>query len=245
MRMMKKYILSLLICLILSGSYVNVSPSLLQNPEFEWMVNIGDTMIYTYTAYYDLLDYDGNEDPTSMTTQLIDVDGNLFTVCMQKGLKVTVEIIELEDFAHLQLTFNEIKTSIDEFISIFDGYVVQKTVNNRTFWDSLSDQKIYSVTGLNLTTTRYLEGDNFVNKQQFDYTLEGTHRLIIRKSNWKTGWLTHLQNKYFNETHLIYGLEISTGSSGFFSNSALDRLFLPVMFLITLLSIIILRKRST
>ena len=97
-------------------------------------------MTYTYTKFFDSRDSDGNSDPHSRTLPVTNTEGEKVNILMKKGLKVKVEVIDLDPYLSVQLSFNGLTTPVGRYRSIFYGKVVQQTVDNKTYWESQSYQ---------------------------------------------------------------------------------------------------------
>ncbi|MHA2155461.1 MAG: hypothetical protein ACXABU_09020 [Candidatus Hodarchaeales archaeon] len=241
---MSKFTLVTILSLILSISSLNISAVILEDPEFEWKVSVGDSKTFVYKKYYNIFDTDGNGDPYSTNVTIANIDCDPVNITLKAGLKAKVEIIELEPIPKIQKTYDGILTPITDSLWIYVTHAMGKTVVNRTYWEDQSFQNVESDQFNNYTYAAYLDGDYFVESSEaVSKNLPGLSFKGILKRNWKTGWFTYYHYKRQNETHTLMELEISTKTSGIFFNLTLERNFLPIMFLFTLFTLVIIKKR--
>ncbi|MHA1977655.1 MAG: hypothetical protein ACW98F_17100 [Candidatus Hodarchaeales archaeon] len=244
--MLRKTIVTLFISMIFSSSLVNVSSTVNEVSEFEWMVAVGDSMTYTYTKCFDSDDSDKDGDMYSRIYSTTTSDGEPVEISIKKGVIIRVEIWEIGLFARINVTLNGIPTGMDETESthFFHGFVVDMTVNSQAYWENKSFQYIdHSYSDITIIESAFVQGDYFLQVTNVTSNT-GTYFLRIRKTNWKTGWFAYEYERYFNETHLIREYEISTEIQGIFANLNLGRIFIPALFLLSLMTILIMSKRK-
>jgi hypothetical protein len=231
----------------MSVSLATTSSSSFELPNFEWKVEVGDTMTYTFTKYFELGDLDGNGDLNSATAEIITADGKLVNITMTKGLKIKAEIMELGDYPKIQLSFNEIPTKVNTYTDMLSyDYLVRKTVTNRTYWESLATTETFISGNNTFINTEYVEGSYFVTKTNRTH-IAGVTAITITKYNWKTGWFTYLHSKStdtIGSLGTFLEVEITTNTPGLFGDIITGYEFAPVLILLTFLTIVRVRKRS-
>ena len=184
--------LNILLLLFLTTP-INISAMIASEPEYEWKVNFGDSMTYTYSKYVDFRDEDGNGDAYSTT-----ISNNSVEVVIKNGTQFICEIISLNEWASVQLIYKGVKLPPSE-----SSLYVMKTVDNRTYWETSLEQ----LPARNPTIV-----GNLIISQEKDVTSSGKIFERVNKLNWKTGWIVYLYSKESNATHLIRELELTTGT---------------------------------
>jgi hypothetical protein len=175
----------------------------------EWKVNVGDSMTYTISKFFDLRDSDGNGDPESTTIFVQNEAGEMVNVTYGKGSKYTVKITALNGLTTTQITWGSVVSKE----SISAGYVM-KTIDNKSYWEEYAS----TISGGNqswLGTSSgsvKVEGDYLVTSTILD--MNSTTLESIVKVNWKTGWYSYTYSKLSNSTDTINELETTSGSSG-------------------------------
>ncbi|PWI48807.1 hypothetical protein CEE45_04425 [Candidatus Heimdallarchaeota archaeon B3_Heim] len=244
---MRKASILLIVGIILSAPILSVSSTIFIEPKLDWKAAVGDSMTFHYTKYYDSFDSDGNRDPHSTILSIISSKGENVNISIKKGLKVRAVITELGDaLPSIQLSFNGISTAMRRYTEyfIFHGYVLVKTVDNQTYWDSKAIHTVESSPFSNHTLEISVEGENFVTRH-FNVHNSGQISQSVHKRNWKTGWFTYIHSKNSNETHTLQEVEFSANTKGLFTNLISERIFILLMFLLTFVTIIIITKRRT
>lgn len=177
--------------------------------ELKWMVTEGDSKTYKISSMYDPQDKDGDGNPNSRTGSSIGEDGNLVEIVLKIGTKIKVEIITLNDSATIQLTYDDTITRARQDTDHF----ITKTIDNRTYWEKETEQQ----------TEMSVQGNLLVTEQ----TVE--KETIIKKVNWKTGWLEYF---YIKDGEAEEG--ISAVSTGIISGFETIPLFSSILLVIIL-----------
>jgi hypothetical protein len=166
-------VISILICfsLFLQGLAIPNSVDL------EWKVSIGDSKTYFISNLYEKADYDGNGNPSTVLANVIDTNNNSVKVVLMKGSTITVEVIDLNESALIQISYNNnvtIKPHLD------DGNFLQKATIDRSYWEQVAKEN----TGCSVS------GELFTLKQ----TSSGVDS--IKKYNMTSGWLEYSHKSY-------------------------------------------------
>ena len=181
-----KIIVFTVVCVLISFSFFLQGSVGVTSVNLEWKVNVGDSKTFILADFYEEADYDGNGDPSSFLKVITTIDNSSVEVLLKKGSTFTIEVLNLNESALIQITYNQNVTSK----SILDtGNFLQKTTEDFSYWKQIAKENAGCSTN----------GDFFTLKQ----TINGIDS--VKKYNMSSGWLEY--------SHQSYGIAVEEFSS--------------------------------
>ncbi|MFX1283236.1 MAG: hypothetical protein ACFFB5_06255 [Promethearchaeota archaeon] len=204
-RKTKSLISGLLTLILIFFNGILATNGALNTHNIEWKVSSGDAITYIYKNFYDIT----RTNPYEFSVSGIDVNGELVSVTVEKGTKITYTITSKPTTGPIfgTMTFDSNITLEEQPIS---DIIIIKTVNNRSYWENYyKNDQSFSIQGDLLIQASRTYDVYFDGGQAYPYELTTSY-----KWNWKTGWLTsfYIRSRSY-ETNETYYEEIFEAES--------------------------------
>lgn len=181
-----KTIVFTIVCVLIGFSFFLQGSVGVTSVNLEWKVNVGDSKTFIVAELYEEADYDGNGDPSSVLNVITTIDNSSVEVLLKKGSTFTIEVLNLNESALIQITYNQNVTSKPMLDS---GKYLQKTTDDFSYWQQIAKDNA----GCSISS------DFFILKQ----TISGIDS--VKKYNMTSGWLEY--------SHQSYGIAVEEFSS--------------------------------
>ncbi|MFX0051374.1 MAG: hypothetical protein ACFFAJ_09700 [Candidatus Hodarchaeota archaeon] len=216
----------ILLLLVMTSAHICQADQIISGEsQLEWKVKVGEVKTLKFNKVFEVEDYDEDGSQNSVRMEIETESGVRQNITIKAGSTITIEILELnDDEAKVQIAYNGVKMKPYPD----SGGYIRKTTDNRTYWEEYVEE--YTEEGVDgLTVT--LEGDYLIYRSGHSY--DSTNYNTTHKVNWKTGWMSYMHQKTYNDTHVITELELGKKGDGGFPD------FVPGFELVILVPVLV------